>query len=263
MVVRREPERIVRYMHLGTGNYNEATARLYTDMGLFTSDESLGMDISSFFNTITGYSQPTDWRRIEMAPTGMKRRLLRLIRRESERSSKDAPGLIMAKMNSMVDPDIITALYEASCAGVRVRLNVRGICCLRPGVKGLSTNIEVISIVDRFLEHSRIFYFYNGGDEDIYLSSADWMPRNLDRRIELMFPVSSAEPKRRLIDILKTFFDENVKGRWLQPDGSYVRKEGGSRGLRCQEYFMEEAQKRARRAAKAGLREFQPRRPGG
>src|SRR4029077_3981023 len=159
-----------------------------------------------FFNMITGYSQPAAWNKIEVAPYGLRRRLLRLIRRETMRSTPEKPGLIRAKMNSLVDSELIEALYKASNAGVRVQLNIRGICCLRPGIKNLSENIQVISIVDQFLEHSRIFYFENGGDEEVYLSSADWMPRNLDRRIEIAFPVDDHASKKRLIETLDLYF---------------------------------------------------------
>ena len=196
LVVRREPEGIRRYIHLSTGNYNSKTARIYSDIGYFTSDEDIANDVSAFFNMITGYSQPLPWAKIEVAPYGLRRRLLRMIRREALRATPEHPGHIRAKMNSLADPDLIEALYQASNAGVKIELNVRGICRLRPGVPRLSENIRVVSIVDQFLEHSRIFYFANGGEEEVYLSSADWMPRNLDRRLELLFPVEDAAQKQ-------------------------------------------------------------------
>jgi polyphosphate kinase len=188
LVVRRELSGICRYVHLGTGNYNERTARVYTDLGFFTSAEDFGSDASAFFNTITGYSEPPLFNRLIMAPIGLREKILSLIRRESDWARAGQPSEILAKMNSLVDPKIIRELYGASKAGVKILLNVRGICCLRPGIPGLSENIRVISILDRYLEHSRAFAFHNGGDSEAYLSSADWMPRNLDGRVELMFP---------------------------------------------------------------------------
>ncbi len=224
LVVRRGRQGIRRYVHLGTGNYNEKTARLYTDFGLMTSDREIGEDASAFFNALTGYSDPPRMRKLVMAPTHLRDRVLRLIGRERQRAESGAPAEIRAKMNSLVDEEIIRALYEAAKAGVRIRLAVRGICCLRPGLKGTSESIEVVSVVDRFLEHSRIFHFRNGGDEEVYLSSADWMPRNLDRRIELLFPVESPEGRQRVLAALEAILQDNVKGRRLQADGSYRRR---------------------------------------
>jgi polyphosphate kinase len=224
MIVRRGPQGIRRYVHLGTGNYNERTARLYTDFGLMTSDREIGEDASAFFNALTGYSDPPRMRKLVMAPTQLRERFLRLIAREQQRAQSGQPAEIRAKMNSLVDEEIIRALYEAAQAGVKICLAVRGICCLRPGLKGVSDNVEVVSVVDRFLEHSRIFHFRNGGDEEVYLASADWMPRNLDRRIELLFPVESVDGRQKLLQALDALFQDNVKGRRLQPDGSYKRK---------------------------------------
>ena len=261
LVVRREPDRIMRYVHLATGNYNESTARLYTDMGLLTSNDDIGSDISAFFNTITGYSQPIPWRKIEMAPLGMKQRILRMIRREADLSVPERPGLIMAKMNSLVDPDVIEALYAASGAGVRILLNVRGICCLRPGLKKLSETIEVVSIVGRFLEHSRVFYFQNGGEEEVYLASADWMPRNLEKRVELMFPVEQTDLKARVIRDMDLFFRDNVKARRLLPNGKYERVRNDEPPLSCQDAFMELALGATARAEEAARGEFRIRKP--
>ncbi len=262
LVVRREPEGIARYVHLSTGNYNERTAQVYSDVGLFSTKPDLVNDISALFNVITGYSQPTGFSKIEMAPYGLKRALRRAIVREAMHSTKAEPGLILAKMNSLVDPDIIEALYRASKAGVQIKLNVRGICCLRPGVPGLSENIEVISIVDRFLEHSRIFYFSNGGGSEVYLSSADWMPRNLERRIEIMFPVEDAKNKKELIDLLKLYFKDNAKSWKLMPDGSYVRLEPGTeKKFRVQEYLSNRALDRETAVLKALPQELKPQRP--
>jgi polyphosphate kinase len=227
MVVRRTRLGIRRYVHLGTGNYNDKTARIYTDFGLMTSDREIGEDASAFFNSITGFSDPPRMKKLAMAPTAMRERVMALIERERRRAEAGQAAEIRAKMNSLVDEDIIRALYGASNAGVKIRLNVRGICCLRPGVKGASENIEVISVVDRFLEHSRIFYYRNGGDEELYLSSADWMPRNLDRRIELLFPIENAECRAKVLAALDAMFQDNVKSRVLQPDGSYKRKKPG------------------------------------
>ncbi len=224
LVVRREKEGIRRYVHLGTGNYNDRTARLYTDIGLMTSDEAFGIDASGFFNTITGYSDPPDFAKLTMAPLGLRDRFLHLIHRETERAKSGQIAMIHAKMNSLVDPEIIHALYEASIAGVQIKLAVRGICCLLPGIKGVSDRIIVGSIVDRFLEHSRIYYFHNGGDEEYYGSSADWMPRNLNKRVELLFPIASEEGKAKLRTVLDLFWLDNVKARMLQPDGSYQYK---------------------------------------
>ena len=224
LVVRRGPRGIRRYVHLGTGNYNDRTARIYTDFGVMTSDREIGEDASAFFNALTGYSDPPRMRKLVMAPNQLRERVLKLIQRERQRAEAGQSAEIQAKMNSLVHEDIIRALYDAARSGVRIRLAVRGICCLRPGLKGTSEGIEVVSVVDRFLEHSRIFHFRNGGDEEVYLSSADWMPRNLDRRIELLFPVESAEGRQKVLLALDAIFQDNVKARRLQTDGSYRRR---------------------------------------
>ncbi|HTL46477.1 MAG TPA: polyphosphate kinase 1 [Verrucomicrobiae bacterium] len=263
LVVRRETEGIKRYLHLSTGNYNERTGRLYSDLGFFTSQEEITSDVASFFNVITGFSHPVGFRKIEIAPYGLRRKLERLILREGMRSNKQEPGMIMAKMNSLVDPQIIEALYRASQAGVKIKLNVRGICALRPGVPGLSENIEVVSIVDMFLEHSRIFYFRNGGDEDVFLSSADWMPRNLEKRLEIMFPVEDDKLKKSLIELLGLYFKDNVKSWVLQPDGSYRRKEAGDeKKFRVQEALCKKALQQAESASKStAVRDLKPQKP--
>jgi polyphosphate kinase len=227
MVVRRTRQGIRRYVHLGTGNYNDRTARLYTDFGLMTSDREIGEDASNFFNAITGYSDPPRMKQLAMAPTGLRERFLGLIERERRRAEQGQAAAIRAKLNSLVDEEIIHALYAASNAGVKIQLNIRGICCLRPGVKGASENIEVVSIVDRFLEHARIYYFRNGGDEELYLASADWMPRNLDKRIELLFPVQNIDCRAKVLQVLDAMFQDNVKARVLQHDGSYKRRRPG------------------------------------
>ncbi|HZM49295.1 MAG TPA: polyphosphate kinase 1, partial [Vicinamibacteria bacterium] len=223
LVVRRGPQGIERYVHMGTGNYNEKTARIYTDFGLMTADRAIGEDASAFFNALTGFGDPPRMKKLSMAPTTLRERFLRLIQREQRRAEEGQPAEIRAKMNSLVDEEMIRALYDASKAGVKIRLNVRGICCLRPGVKGVSETIEVLSVVDRFLEHSRVFHFRNGGEDEVYLASADWMSRNLDRRIELLFPVAP-ENRKKVLDVLDAMFQDNVKGRRLQPDGTYRRR---------------------------------------
>ena len=241
LIIRRESDRIRRYVHLSTGNYNEKTAKLYSDIGFMTSDSSLTTDIASFFNLLTGFSEIVGWSKLTIAPTGLRRKFEELIEREIGVSTPDKPGLIMAKLNSLEDKKICQALYRASQAGVKVLLNVRGICCLIPGLKDISENIEVTSIIDRYLEHSRIFYFANGGHEEIYLASADWMGRNLDKRLELLFPVTQSRTRRRLKSILKTFFSDDTKAWQMQADGSYRRKQGNNKKVRAQEVFFREA----------------------
>ncbi|HTY62241.1 MAG TPA: polyphosphate kinase 1 [Acidobacteriota bacterium] len=240
LVVRRESSGICRYVHLGTGNYNEKTARLYTDFGLLTAAEDFGSDASAFFNTITGYSEPPLFNRLVMAPVGMREKILLLIQREADWARNGHSAEILLKMNSLVDPKIIQELYAASKAGVRVQMNVRGICCLRPGIAGTSDNIRIVSIVDRYLEHSRVFVFDNGGDPEAYLSSADWMPRNMDRRVELMFPIQQQDLKEQVVGVLRAQFGDNQKARVLKPDGTYERIAAGhAEPLRAQEYLYQ------------------------
>ena len=227
MVVRREKERIRRYVHIGTGNYNPKTARLYTDLGLFSCREDLGADLTDLFNYLTGYSRQKSYRQLLVAPVNMRDRFMNLIYREIENTQKGLSGRIVAKMNSLIDPRIITALYEASRAGVKIDLIVRGTCCLRPGLKNVSENISVISIVGRFLEHSRIFYFYNNGNEEIYFGSADWMPRNLDRRVEAITPIQDSDLAKDLQEILGMMLADNRQAWELQSDGSYVQRRPG------------------------------------
>ncbi len=265
IVVRREAQGVARYLHFGTGNYNEITARLYTDASYFSTDSDLANDASVLFNAITGYSQPQGLVKLEAAPTGLRVRFLELIESEIERKKQGQRALIMAKMNSLVDTQIIKALYQASKAGVKVLLNVRGICCLRPGLKGLSENITVVSIVDRFLEHSRIYYFHHGGEPKIFISSADWMPRNLDRRVELLVPVEDTTSQKRVINILDTCFKDNVKGRRLLPNGQYERVSPlpGKKGIRCQEVLYQQAVAEVKQVQAASRTVFQPFRPAG
>ncbi len=257
LIVRREAQRITRYAHLSTGNYNDKTAKLYSDIGMMTSDRDMTMDVAAFFNILTGYSEAVDWSRISIAPTGLRRRILELIDREIQASTLDEPGKIVAKFNSLQDKRIAKALYRASQAGIQVQLNVRGICCIKPGIAGVSENIEVVSIVDRFLEHARVFYFHNGGHEEVYLSSADWMTRNLDKRLELLFPVSTPRLRRRLIQTMRTYFDDNVKAWQLQPDGTYQRVRKGSRDIRAQEVLYQRAVEEAHDLGQARTR-FKP-----
>ena len=247
LIVRRTPDGLRRYVHLGTGNYNERTARIYTDFGLMTSSPRFAEDATAFFSALTGYSDPPRLKRLIMAPTDFRRRLLKLIERERRRAETGQPAEILGKMNALIDDEIIHALYAASQAGVTIRLNVRGICALRPGVPGVSDRIEVVSIVDRFLEHSRIYCFHRGGDEEVYLASGDWMTRNLDRRIELMFPIEDPAHKDRVLHALRSMFRDTVKARWLRPDGRYERRKAakGEPPFRVQTHLQEEARRRA------------------
>jgi polyphosphate kinase len=262
IVVRREPSGIVRYVHFGTGNYNEKTARLYTDVSYLSRDPDLGADASAFFNAICGYSEPPSFLKLEAAPMGLRDKLLSLIEDEAQRARQGQKALIMAKMNALVDPRVIRALYKASQAGVEIRLNVRGTCCLRAGVKGMSSTISVVSVVDRYLEHARLFYFRQGGREEVLMSSADWMPRNLDRRVELMVPVEDAASRRRLIDILETGMKDTVKGRWMRPDGRYARPAAPKgRAFRSQEAFHRQAYRAVQEARKARPTVFETHRP--
>jgi polyphosphate kinase len=224
LVVRREKDRMRRYVHIGTGNYNQKTARLYTDLGLFSCREELGADLTDVFNFLTGYSRQKSYREIMVAPVNMRDRFLELIYREIENAHNGFSGRIVAKMNALVDPQIIFALYEASRAGVKIDLIIRGICCLRPGLPNLSDNIRVISIIGRFLEHSRIYYFYNNSQEEIYIGSADWMRRNLDRRVEVITPIKDQEIAKDLQEILGIMLADNRHAWDLQSDGSYIQR---------------------------------------
>ena len=251
LVVRREETGIRRYVHLATGNYNDSTAKLYTDCGIFTCDERYGEDATAVFNMLSGYSEPKSWNRLVVAPIWMKDRFLKLINREAEMAQKGIPAFIVAKMNSLCDRKIIAALYRASACGVQIYLLVRGICCLKVGVPGVSENIHVRSIVGDFLEHSRIFYFHNGGNEEIFMGSADWMPRNLDRRVEIVFPVEDEEIKKEIKHILDVEFKDNVKAHILQPDGSYEKmKRRGKAKVNSQMIFCQEAEDKAKAVKK-------------
>lgn len=243
LIVRREEDGIKRYVHMGTGNYNDVTAKFYTDIGLFTSKPFYGSDISALFNTLSGFSKFSRFYKVDIAP-GLDSRFIDLIEQETKNAEKGKKTRIIAKMNSLVDEKIIKALYEASCAGVEIDLIVRGICCLKAGVPGVSDNIRVRSIVGRFLEHSRIFYFYNAGNELMFLSSADWMPRNLRRRVELLFPIEDKDNKLQIKEILDISLMDTVKARILKRDGSYSRiDKRGKEIINSQVYFSNQAEK--------------------
>ena len=225
LVVRREGDTIRRYVHIGTGNYNPKTARIYTDFGLLSANPQLGADLTDLFNVLTGFALPSGYRKMIVAPAGMRERFLDMIRREMEHQQAGRPARILAKMNALVDPEIIAALYEASRAGVPIDLIVRGICCLRPGLAGVSETIRVISIVGRFLEHSRAFLFLNGGQEDVYIGSPDWMPRNLDRRIEAVAPIEEPAQRQALRDLLLFMWQDNRQAWELDADGGYRQRQ--------------------------------------
>lgn len=258
LVVRREEDGIRRYVHLGTGNYNDSTAKLYCDMGLFTCSPAIGEDATAVFNMLSGYSEPVGWNKLSLAPLWLRDRFHYLVEREIRYAREGQEAHIIAKMNSVCDKDIIELMYKASKAGVKIELIVRGICCLIPQLEGVSENITVRSIVGTFLEHSRIFYFENGGNPEIYMASADWMSRNLDRRVEIMFPVEDAKLKKEVKHILDVQLADNVKAQLMQPDGSYVRvsellkRENGAHSdkdymrIEAQMVFCKEAQQKAR-----------------
>lgn len=242
LVVRREADGIRRYVHLGTGNYNDSTAKLYTDTGMFTCRNAVGEDATAVFNMLSGYSEPANWNQLIVAPIWMKKRFLEMIARETQNAKEGKPARIIAKCNSLCDRKIILALYEASCAGVQIDLIVRGICCLVAGKPGVSENIRVRSIVGTFLEHARIFYFYNDGNEEVYMGSADWMPRNLDRRVEIVFPVDAPDLKEKAKHILDVQLRDTLKAHCLLEDGTYRKVDRrGKEAVEAQKTFCEEA----------------------
>ena len=247
LVVRKEEDGIRRYVHLGTGNYNDSTAKIYTDMGLLTCQKAIGADATAVFNMLSGYSEPAVWNKLAIAPIWLRDRFISLIKRETEFAKQGKKAFIKAKMNSLCDQGIIAALYEASAAGVKTDLVVRGICCLKTDLKGISENITVRSIVGNFLEHSRIFYFHNNGFEEVFMGSADWMPRNLDKRVEILFPVEDEKLKQEVIHILDIQLTDNTKARIMQPDGSYIipALNPGTSKICAQDYFCKEAVKTA------------------
>ena len=263
LVVRREETGIRRYVHLGTGNYNDSTAKLYTDCGLLTCDARIGEDATAVFNMLSGYSEPESWNKLVVAPLWMRDRFLHLIAMEEANARKGQKAHIVAKMNSLCDRGIIAALYRAAAAGVKIDLIIRGICCLKVGIPGISENITVRSIVGNFLEHARIFYFYSNGSEEVYMGSADWMPRNLDKRVEIVFPVEDEKIKKEVMHILEIQMEDNVKAHILQPDGSYEKIYKRGKTLICsQDYFCEEATRKAQVVLEpADTRVFRPAEP--
>ena len=242
LVVRKEEDGIRRYVHLGTGNYNDATAKLYTDIGLFTCKEAFGEDATAVFNMLSGYSEPLSWNKLVVAPLWLKDKFLYWIEREKENALKGEPAKIIAKMNSLCDRDIIAALYDAAAAGVQIELIVRGICSLKVGIEGISERIKVRSIIGQFLEHSRIFYFYNGGKEEVYCGSADWMPRNLERRVEIVFPIEEEKLKENILHILHCELRDTLKASMMTKEGSYEKIDRrGKETYSSQEGFVMEA----------------------
>jgi len=253
LVVRREQDRIARYLHLSTGNYNAVTAHLYTDMGMFTADPGIADDVSNLFNYLTGYARKSDYKRLLVAPVNLRSRMTELIEREVQHAAAGEKAHLIFKMNALVDPKMIRALYKASRAGVKIQLLVRGICCLRPGLAGISDNIEVTSVVGRFLEHSRVYYFHNGGAEEVYIGSADLMPRNIDHRVELLVPIRDQVMLRRLRDeLLSLYLSDNVKARHMLPNGTYAKKKIGNRtAINAQETLLEPKRGRSKRRKSA------------
>ncbi|HEY6458772.1 MAG TPA: polyphosphate kinase 1, partial [Polyangiaceae bacterium] len=250
LIVRREKGKLRRYVHVATGNYNPVTARLYADISFLTSRPDICEDVSSLFNLLTGYSAPPRWNKLIVAPLGLHESVLGLIAREAEHAKAGRPARIVAKMNALVDPDVIEGLYKASQAGVPIQLLIRGVCCLRPGKAKVSDTIEVRAIIDRFLEHGRVFHFANGGKDEVYIGSADWMPRNFHRRVEAMIPVEDATLKARLIEILQVQLQDNVKAWSLRADGKYerVQPKAGAPAVRSQARFIEMTRDRVKAA---------------
>jgi polyphosphate kinase len=259
LVVRRESTGVRRYVHFSTGNYNEKTANLYSDISIFTANSEIANDATLFFNMISGYSAIQTMSRMLMAPINLKSKLLSMIEREIQNSSPEKPGLIMAKMNSLADEDCIKALYKASCNNVKVLLNVRGICMLIPQRADFSKNIKVVSIIDRFLEHSRVFYFQNGGNEEIYLSSADWMPRNLERRVEIMLPIIQENIFKDIKENLQIYFSDTENSYVLQENGTW-KKNSGKKSISAQEELYKKYKKQFSLEEKTMIQEFTVRR---
>jgi polyphosphate kinase len=246
LVVRREQDRIARYVHLSTGNYNAVTAHLYTDMGLFTADDDIADDVSNLFNYLTGYSYKSDYKKLLVSPVNLRRRMEGLIEREIKHAKAGRKARLIFKMNALVDPAMIKSLYRASRAGVKIQLLVRGICCLRPGMPGISDNIEVYSVVGRFLEHSRVYCFHNNGDEEVYIGSADLMTRNIDHRVEVLVPIENPKIVRHICDdVLGVYFADTAKSRQMLPSGAYVRRKpaDGKKSLTAQEWLLKNNRK--------------------
>ena len=261
LVVRKEEDGIRRYVHLGTGNYNDSTAKLYTDMGLLTCNKAIGEDATAVFNMLSGYSEPAVWNKLAVAPLWLRDRFTQMIQREMVFAKEGKKAFIKAKMNSLCDQQIIAALYEAAAAGVKIELVIRGICCIKTGIKGVSENIHVRSIVGDFLEHSRIFYFHNNGNEEVYMGSADWMPRNLDKRVEILFPVEDETLKEEVIHVLEIQLADTLKAHIMQPDGTYTKQDlRGKKKLCAQDYFCKTAMEvtAARKKEAHDNRRFEP-----
>lgn len=260
VIMRREPHGIIRYVHFGTGNYNESTAKVYSDVSLLTCDDVLGGDATAFFNSITGASQPQQMQGLAAAPISLRKTLLDLIEAEKRRCIAGQKAEIYVKLNSLVDTQMIDALYRASRVGVKIRLNIRGQCCLRPGVPGLSETIEVVSIVDRFLEHARIIHFRHGGNNQLFISSADWMPRNLDRRVELLIPVEDPRCREKLLEVMRAYFKDNVNSWQMLPTGEYKRVSpaAGKEAFRAQRKLYERALKRSQESQASRRTTFEP-----
>ncbi|MDO4583134.1 MAG: polyphosphate kinase 1 [Planctomycetia bacterium] len=263
LIIRRERGRIRRYVHLATGNYNDKTARIYSDLGLMTCHPEMTADVAAFFNLLTGYSEAVGWKRLTVEPVLLKRRFIELIEREMAVSTPEQPGRIRAKLNALEDKNVIEALYRASRHGVKIALNIRGICCLRPGLKGISENITVRSIIDRYLEHARIFHFHNGGSPEVYLASSDWMTRNLEHRLEILFPILSPGIQQRILHMLDVYLSDNQKSQQLKSDGrwSKVMPQEGMPPIRAQEIFHWEAEEQAMRPSHPPLRYIPLKRP--
>ena len=238
LIVRREQQKLKRYLHLGTGNYNPSTGKLYTDYSLFTTNEQLANDVAEVFNALTGYSKHTAYRKLLVSPINTRLRIIEMVEREAKWSRQEKSGRIIMKMNSLVDPKTIRALYSASCEGVKIDLIVRGICCLKPGIPGVSDNIRVISVIGRFLEHSRAYYFYNGGKEELYLGSADMMPRNLDDRIETLFPVLDKALIKIVLSDVELLLSDNVKAWQMNDLGAYSKINNDSPPVNSQAFFL-------------------------
>jgi polyphosphate kinase len=254
LIVRRDSDRLRHYVHLGTGNYHPRTARIYTDFSLLTTNQKLTEELATVFNTLTGLAGYPGLEKLIVAPFDMNRRLIAFIERERDNALAGKPARIILKLNALVDQELIEKLYEASCAGVKIDMIIRGICCLRPGIPGLSENIRVISIVGRFLEHSRIYYFENGGETVLYLSSADWMPRNLVRRVEVAFPIEDPALHKEIVnEVLPALLNDRVKARELRPDGTYVRlhPREGETASQAQLYFRQTSRNQARLVVQA------------
>jgi len=239
--VRREHDRLVRYLHLGTGNYNPTTAKIYTDYSYLTANEELANDVSELFNALTGYSKHTSYRKLIVSPINTRKRIIEMIEREVEWHRKQGKGRIIMKMNALVDRKTIRALYRASCEGVSIDLIIRGICCLVPGIEGVSENIRVVSVIGRFLEHSRAYYFHNGGMDELFLGSADMMPRNLDHRVEALFPIMDKELVETVKSELELILCDNVKAWRMMPDGSYARVADDRPKVNSQNVFLNQA----------------------